>query len=212
MSAALAFKQRPLATIVLCLGFAAGIFACLGLGAQAQADGASARNESGKAEEVYRYRIVGPAGYSIADLTTVQERLIDRRFKSVPGVDGVRIVTVGHEPRRGFLVPRGDDSYLQGAVLMQSSEDGQSTAKAVEAVVERINASNVVLPPGIHIVPVGEGTSSITTIFSAAAGSASQMAPLFCVIAVLLLVPPIGLVVFGLRLDWRRRLDASRSG
>ncbi len=36
--------------------------------------------------EIMRYRLVGPPGYSLADLKTVQEWILDRRFKRVPGV------------------------------------------------------------------------------------------------------------------------------
>ena len=33
-----------------------------------------------------RYRLVGPPGYSLADLKTLQDWVLDRRFKRVPGV------------------------------------------------------------------------------------------------------------------------------
>src|SRR3984893_28141 len=36
--------------------------------------------------EIYRYRIVGPPGYSVTDLKTIQDWILDRRFKAVPGV------------------------------------------------------------------------------------------------------------------------------
>ncbi len=36
--------------------------------------------------EIYRYRIVGPKGYSVTDLKTLQDWVLERRFKSVPGV------------------------------------------------------------------------------------------------------------------------------
>lgn len=36
--------------------------------------------------EIYRYRVVGPPGYSVTDLKTIQEWILQRRFKSVPGV------------------------------------------------------------------------------------------------------------------------------
>jgi len=36
--------------------------------------------------EVYRYRIVGPPNYSIMDLKTIQDRILEPRFKAVPGV------------------------------------------------------------------------------------------------------------------------------
>ncbi len=36
--------------------------------------------------EIYRYRIVGPPGFSVTDLKTIQDWVLERRFKSVPGV------------------------------------------------------------------------------------------------------------------------------
>ncbi len=36
--------------------------------------------------EIYRYRIVGPPGYSVTDLKTLQDWILERRFKAVPGV------------------------------------------------------------------------------------------------------------------------------
>jgi cobalt-zinc-cadmium resistance protein CzcA len=36
--------------------------------------------------EIFRYRVVGPANYSVADLKTIEDWILERRFKSVPGV------------------------------------------------------------------------------------------------------------------------------
>jgi len=36
--------------------------------------------------EIFRYRVVGPANYGVMDLKTLQEWVIARRFRSVPGV------------------------------------------------------------------------------------------------------------------------------
>jgi heavy metal efflux system protein len=36
--------------------------------------------------EIYRYRVAGPPGYSAADLKTIQDWILERRFKAVPGV------------------------------------------------------------------------------------------------------------------------------
>src|SRR5262252_7443040 len=36
--------------------------------------------------EIYRYRLVGPPSYSITDLKTVQDWVLQRRFRAVPGV------------------------------------------------------------------------------------------------------------------------------
>src|ERR1700740_1015525 len=36
--------------------------------------------------EIYRYRIIGPPGYSITDLKTIEDWILERHFKAVPGV------------------------------------------------------------------------------------------------------------------------------
>jgi cobalt-zinc-cadmium resistance protein CzcA len=36
--------------------------------------------------EIYRYRVVGPPNYSVADLKTIEDWILERRFKAVPGV------------------------------------------------------------------------------------------------------------------------------
>ena len=36
--------------------------------------------------EIFRYRVVGPPGYSATDLKTIQDWILQRRFKAIPGV------------------------------------------------------------------------------------------------------------------------------
>jgi len=36
--------------------------------------------------EIYRYRLLGPPGYSVLDLKTLQDWVLERRFRAVPGV------------------------------------------------------------------------------------------------------------------------------
>jgi cobalt-zinc-cadmium resistance protein CzcA len=36
--------------------------------------------------EIYRYRLVGPPGYSVLDLKTLQDWILQRRFRAVPGI------------------------------------------------------------------------------------------------------------------------------
>src|SRR5438477_9468889 len=36
--------------------------------------------------EIYRYRLAGPSGYSVLDLKTLQDWVLQRRFRAVPGV------------------------------------------------------------------------------------------------------------------------------
>jgi len=39
--------------------------------------------------EVFRYRVVGPPGYSVMDLKTIEDWMLERRFKAIPGVADV---------------------------------------------------------------------------------------------------------------------------
>ncbi len=39
--------------------------------------------------EIMRYRVVGPPGYSVTDLKTIEDWMLERRFKAVPGVADV---------------------------------------------------------------------------------------------------------------------------
>ena len=36
--------------------------------------------------EIYRYKLAGPPGYSVLDLKTLQDWVLQRRFRAVPGV------------------------------------------------------------------------------------------------------------------------------
>src|SRR5271165_4133765 len=36
--------------------------------------------------EIYRYHVVGPPGYSVTDLKTIEDWILERRFRAVPGV------------------------------------------------------------------------------------------------------------------------------
>ena len=36
--------------------------------------------------EIFRYRVIGPPGYSVTDLKTIEDWMLERRFKAVPGV------------------------------------------------------------------------------------------------------------------------------
>src|SRR6202790_4628282 len=39
--------------------------------------------------EIYRYQVAGPPGYSVTDLKTIEDWILERRFKAVPGVINV---------------------------------------------------------------------------------------------------------------------------
>jgi cobalt-zinc-cadmium resistance protein CzcA len=36
--------------------------------------------------EIFRYRVAGPAGYSVTDLKSIEDWILERRFKAIPGV------------------------------------------------------------------------------------------------------------------------------
>ena len=67
--------------------------------------------------EIMRYRVVGPPGYSVTDLKTIEDWMLERRFKAVPGVVDVNgwggktktyAVTLDQEKllRYGLTVPQ----------------------------------------------------------------------------------------------------------
>ncbi len=43
-------------------------------------------NPTSAVGEIYRYRLTGPPGYSVLDLKTLQDWVLQRRFRSIPGV------------------------------------------------------------------------------------------------------------------------------
>jgi cobalt-zinc-cadmium resistance protein CzcA len=198
--------------------------------------------------EIYRYRLVGPPNYSIMDLKTIQDWILQPRFKAVPGVidvngfggktkiysvtvdldklnyygptlpqliqslnnsnlnvgaqtmnfgqqsavvrgialihsmDDIRntmlsanngspvrigdvaTVAVDFKPRLGIVGQDDDDEIVEGIVLMSRSAQSLPTIRAVEAEVDKINASNV-LPPGVRIEKIYDrsGLINVTT-------------------------------------------------
>src|SRR5580704_7200657 len=67
--------------------------------------------------EIFRYRVVGPPNYSVTDLKTLQDWVLERRFKAVPGVIDVtgwggktKTYDIAIDPRRlvgyGLSVPQ----------------------------------------------------------------------------------------------------------
>jgi cobalt-zinc-cadmium resistance protein CzcA len=184
--------------------------------------------------EIMRYRVAGPPGYSVMDLKTIEDWMLERRFKAVPGVVDVNgwggktkiyevtvnqdalvhygltipqviaalnnsnvnvggqtvnfgaqaavirglglidsmhdigdtmltqnngspvlirdvaAVQVGSEPRLGIAGQDSDNDIVQGIVLMRRGAESLPTIKRVEALIAKINTSNI-LPPGVHI-------------------------------------------------------------
>ncbi len=52
----------------------------------AQRRAAAASRPSSPVGEIMRYRVFGPPGYSVTDLKTIEDWMLERRFKAVPGV------------------------------------------------------------------------------------------------------------------------------
>jgi cobalt-zinc-cadmium resistance protein CzcA len=184
--------------------------------------------------EIMRYRVVGPPGYSVMDEKTIEDWMLERRFKAVPGVVDVNgwggktktyevrinqdalvhygltlpqviaalnnanvnvggqtvdfgdqaavvrglglidsihdiantmlmqnngspvfvrdvaTVEVGSQPRLGIAGQDSDNDIVQGIVLMRRGAESLPTIKRVEAMIAKINTSNI-LPPGVHI-------------------------------------------------------------
>src|SRR6204780_2296138 len=196
--------------------------------------------------EIMRYRVVGPPGYSVMDLKTIEDWMLERRFKAVPGVidvngwggktktyevtidqnklihygltvpqvmtalnnanvnvggqtvnfgaqaavvrgvglirslDDIRdtmvsqnngspvlirdvaTVTVGNQPRLGIAGQDNDNDIVMGIVLMRRGAQSLPTIKRVEALIDRINHSDI-LPPGVRIEKIYDRADLIHT-------------------------------------------------
>jgi cobalt-zinc-cadmium resistance protein CzcA len=84
--------------------------------------------------EIMRYRVVGPPGFSVDDLKTLQEWVLERRFRRVPGVVDV------------------------------SSFGGRSKSYNVTIDLGRLNAFGLQLPAVISAVRAGNNTVGAGTI------------------------------------------------
>src|SRR5882672_2022100 len=67
--------------------------------------------------EIYRYRIVGPPGYSVTDLKTIQDWILERRFKAVPGV--IDVTTWGGKSKTFDITVDLDKLLAYGLTLKQ---------------------------------------------------------------------------------------------
>jgi cobalt-zinc-cadmium resistance protein CzcA len=72
--------------------------------------------------EIMRYRLVGPPGFSVDDLKTLQEWVLERRFKRVPGV--IDVTSFGGRSK----------SYNVVVDLMRMNAHGLSLPDVIEAV------------------------------------------------------------------------------
>ena len=67
--------------------------------------------------EIFRYRVVGPPGYSVTDLKTIQDWILERRFKSVPGV--IDVTTWGGKSKTFDITVDLDKLLAYGLTLKQ---------------------------------------------------------------------------------------------
>src|SRR5271170_1895223 len=67
--------------------------------------------------EIYRYRVVGPPGFSITDLKTIQDWILERRFKAVPGV--IDVTGWGGKTKTYEITVDLDRLLAQGITLPQ---------------------------------------------------------------------------------------------
>jgi len=67
--------------------------------------------------EVYRYRVVGPPGFSVTDLKTIQNWILERRFKAVPGV--IDVTGWGGKTKTYEITVDLDRLLAQGITLPQ---------------------------------------------------------------------------------------------
>ena len=67
--------------------------------------------------EIYRYRLMGPPGYSLTDLKTLQDWVLQRRFKAVPGV--IDVTGWGGKTKTYDVVVDNDRLLAHGLNLQQ---------------------------------------------------------------------------------------------
>ena len=67
--------------------------------------------------EIMRYKLVGPAGYSSADMKTLQDWVLQRRFKAIPGV--VDVTAFGGKAKEYEIAVDLNRLQAQGLTLVQ---------------------------------------------------------------------------------------------
>src|SRR5229473_2608036 len=111
--------------------------------------------------EIYRYRLVGPPNYSVLDLKTLQDWVLQRRFKMVPGVIDVtgwggRTKTYELQVDFNKLVANGLTlPQLQQAAVVR----GVGLIRSIDSLANTMIASNngtPVLVKDVATVTVGE--------------------------------------------------------
>ena len=75
--------------------------------------------------EIFRYRVVGPPGYTVTDLKTIEDWVLERRFKSVPGV--VDVISWGGKTKT-YDITIDLDRLLSYGLTLKQVLDGLNNA------------------------------------------------------------------------------------
>ena len=96
--------------------------------------------------EIFRYRVVGPAGFTVTDLKTIQDWILLRRLKSVPGV--IDVTTWGGQSKTYDITVDLDKLLAYGVTLKQ--------------VLDALNGANVNV--GANTVNIGPQSAVIRSV------------------------------------------------
>jgi cobalt-zinc-cadmium resistance protein CzcA len=96
--------------------------------------------------EIFRYRVTGPPGYSVTDLKTIQDWVLERRFKAIPGV--IDVTTWGGKSKTYDITVDLDRLLAYGLTLKQ--------------VLDALNGANVNV--GANTVNIGPQSAVIRSI------------------------------------------------
>jgi cobalt-zinc-cadmium resistance protein CzcA len=96
--------------------------------------------------EIFRYRVVGPPGYSVTDLKTIQDWILERRFKAIPGV--IDVTTWGGKSKTYDITVDLDRLLAYGLTLKQ--------------VLDALNGANVNV--GANTLNIGPQSAVIRSI------------------------------------------------
>ena len=114
--------------------------------------------------EIMRYRLVGPPGFGLADLKTLQDWVLDRRFKRVPGV--IDVTSFGGLTKSYNVVIDLRRMAAHGLTLPQVIESVRAGNATVGAGTIRIGPQAAVVQ-GIGLI---RGTEDLRSIVVAAEG------------------------------------------
>jgi len=96
--------------------------------------------------EIYRYRVTGPPGYTVTDLKTIQDWILERRFKAVPGV--IDVVGWGGKTKTYDITVDLDRLLAYGLTLKQ--------------VVDGLNNANINV--GANTVNIGPQSAIVRSV------------------------------------------------